>query len=426
MAASAQILCTKCGAASAQPQAECGKCGGRNARVCGQCGNQNSLPKNFCDKCGQPISSLGSIAPPPKTAMPGLPVVDIPKTAIKRLPAAPAPAANALPAARTSGGSLDYTPLQDSWNAPSAPAASSAPAPAAPKKRNALKTSLTLLTVLAVGFGLWRYLESLKPEVLVPKLGAEYLNALRAHDYARAYEMFSDSAKRNCTEAEFRASRGDASWEWSDLRVAHQEPGAILLSYQLKADGAAARRDYVLFTQEGSRWTRPYNWTLIQQVEESFSKGDPERGLLLAQAAATVNPRDPMAWGYLCEAAYYRKLPADAVTRCLKSLELARTYPSNLSPKSLYHLYAILADTYQHALKRPDLSLEHYAAMLAFPNISPADQCTVLLARAQVQRELGRRGNALSDLERAAPMCPATADQAWIGQMRAAISGSTP
>ena len=428
MTATAQILCTKCGAASAHPVMECAKCGGRTARVCSKCGTQNSIAKNYCDKCGQMITQLGPIAPPPKTALPGLPAANIPKTAIQRAPpeAPPknAPAAGFSPVARNAGGSLDYSPLVDSWKETSPSAAASQTRPA-PPKRGVVKSAVALLAILAIGVGGWRYFETLKPEVLVPKLGAEYLEALRNHDYSRAYQMFSDSAKRNCTEDEFRDSRTASPWTWSDLQISYQEPGAILLSYMLTPQGAPPRRDHVLFTLEKSRWTRPFNWTLIQQVEDAFTKGDPDKGLLLAQAAATVNPRDPMAWGYLCEAAYYRRLPQDAVTRCLKSLELARTYPSNLSPKSLYHLYAILADTYHHALKRPDLSLEQYSAMLSFPNISPSDQCTVLLARSQAFRELSRFADASSDLDRAAPLCPAPDDKELIRRMRAAMAGAT-
>ena len=56
---------------------------------------------------------------------------------------------------------------------------------------------------------------------------------------------------------------------------------------------------------EGGRWTRPYNWLLMRKVEEAFKAGDPAAGLDAAEAAAAINPRDPMAWGYLCEAAYH-------------------------------------------------------------------------------------------------------------------------
>jgi tetratricopeptide (TPR) repeat protein len=171
---------------------------------------------------------------------------------------------------------------------------------------------------------------------------------------------------------------------------------------------------------------RPYNWTLMRQVEEAFDKGDADKGMLLAQSAAAINPRDPMAWGYLCEAAYYRKLPADTEVRCVRALELARTYPSNLSLKSLYHLHAILADTYYHALRSPDRALEQYAEMLGFPGISPADQCQILLARSQAYVSISRPGEALADLERGSQLCVSPADRAFIQRMRDSLHAPDP
>jgi tetratricopeptide (TPR) repeat protein len=440
MSADAQILCEKCGTASAEPRLECAKCGGRNARVCGKCGNQNSVAKNFCDKCGQSIAGLGPIAPPPKAQLPGAPSSDIPATIITRLPlpGSPPPAKHAssepaggqpLPAARERPGALPLpgqpsahlaAPLDDLWSAPAPLPATTLTVPRAKPNhwRQALNAGAALLGVAAVAFGVWTYGETRKPEVFVPKLAAKYLEALRTGDYARAYGMFSDAAQRSATLEEFRASRDATAWTWSGLSIEYREPGAILLGYDLKADGAPPRRDHVLFTLDGERWVRPYNWTLMRQVEDAFDKGDADKGLLLAQTAATINPRDPMAWGYLCEAAYYRKLPADAEMRCARALDLARTYPSNLSLKSLYHLHAILADTYDHALNSPDKALEQYAQMLAFPAISPADQCQILLARSQAYVAMSRPGEALGDLERGSQLCVDPADQAFILKMR--------
>jgi tetratricopeptide (TPR) repeat protein len=435
MPAAAQILCTKCGNASMEARLECAKCRGRNARVCGKCGNENSVAKNFCDKCGQSIADLGQIAPPPKASLPGTPGGDIPATVIKHLspPASQAPPPvpgqdSPIPVARP--GSLPHpgqaspgfaAPLDDLWSAPTAPLATEQAVFSRPRSnilRKLVNTLAALAGASAAVYLVWTYHESRKPEILVPKLAAQYLEALRARDFAQAYDMFSDAAKRSCTLAEFQASRDDTAWTWSGLHIEYQEPGAILLAYDLKAGAASSRVDHVLFTLEGDRWTRPYNWTLMRQVEESFDKGEPDKGLILAQSAATVNPRDPMAWGYLCEAAYYRKSPADVELRCLKALELARTYPSNLSLKSLYHLHAILADTYHHSLNKLDGALGEYAEMLSFPGISPADQCQILLARAQAYVAMSRPGEALADLDRGTQLCADRRDQAFIQQMR--------
>jgi hypothetical protein len=174
----------------------------------------------------------------------------------------------------------------------------------------------------------------------------------------------------------------------------------------------------VLFVQENDRWVRPYSWVLMRKVEEAFDKGNADMGLILANAAANVNPRDPMARGYLCEAAYYRKAPEEAERQCVSAIDLARVYPSNLSLKSLYHLHAILADTYKNALKKPDRALDQFAQMLSFPNISPADQCEILLARAEAYMSLSRPGEALADLDRSALMCARPTDRAYIEEMR--------
>ena len=437
MPADAQILCAKCSTASTEPRLECAKCGGRNARVCGKCGNQNSVAKNFCDKCGHSIANLGPISPPPKTQPPDSTSTDIPVTAVMQLPPYGAPSApktppdpaddRPLPPARP--GALPLVgqpsasfaaPLDDLWSAPTPlPAASGTDSLAKTSIwRPALNTLAALLGVAAAAYGVWTYREFQKPEVLVPKLAAGYLEALRTRDYARAYALFSDAAKRGATLDEFRSSRNETAWTWSGLRVEYREPDAMLLGYDLKADGAPPRRDHVLFTREGDRWVRPYNWTLMRQVEEAFDKSDADKGLVLAQAAATIDPRDPMAWGYLCEAAYYRKLPTDTESRCLRALELARTYPSNLSPKSLYRMHAILADTYHHAFRSPGRALEQYAEMLAFPDISPADLCQTLLARSQAYASISRPGEALADLERGSSICVAPADRALIQRMR--------
>lgn len=424
--ASAQILCTKCGAASPEPREACPKCGGKNSRVCGACGNQNSIPKNFCDKCGQTIGGLGPAAPPPKTGIPGAPAADIPATMIRRAdgPQPPAEPVGPPMAARRLAEPGSTPGLDDLWTVPAQTPVSeeTVSRPSSTARRRALNVLAALVGVAAAAYGIWRWRESRLPEIAVPKLAAEYLDALRSRDYARAYEMFSPTARTYCTEAEFRASRDETPWTWSSLRIVRREPGAIVLDYDLQVQSSTPRTDHLLFTLEDGRWTRPYNWTLLRQAEEAFGKGDPDKGLALAQAAGTVDPRDPMAWGYLCEAAYYRKSPADAATRCAKALELAQVYPSNISLKSLYRLHAILADTYRHALGKQNLALEQFAQMLAFHGISPADQCQILLARSQLYSEISRPGEALADLDRGAQLCADPRDQARIQQFRQALN----
>lgn len=447
--AAAQILCTKCGTASTEATAACAKCGGKNARVCA-CGHMNSVAKNFCDKCGQPLAAPGAAAPPPPARVPGAPGSEIPSTAVYRLPTPGESAAGGAPAGPGAPPPTNPfqlpTPAQGSnplsasdpafdnlWGKPPAPTPAAPRAATAARRptksdvwqrvANAAGAIVGLVTAASI---LWYWQESRRPEVVVPKLGAVYLEALRGQDYARAYALFSDEARRSCTLQEFAVFRDTTPWTWSKLRIEHQEPGAILLAYELQAQGLAPRTDHLLFTEEGRRWTRPYNWVLMRKVEEAFARGDADGGMLMAQVAATIDPRDPLAWSYLCQGAYYRKAPQDAELRCRTALELARTYPSNLTLKSLYHLHAILADTYRIALASPDKAIGQYTEMLAFPNISPEDQCEILLARAQVYKQLSRPGEELTDLNRGASFCANPADQLFIQKMREAMRAPVP
>lgn len=448
----AAILCTQCGAASATALSSCAKCGGKNARVCGGCGFQNSLPKNYCDKCGNPISDIGPVvAPPPPTAIPGTAKPEIPATVVKHIkdpkketppaalppaklkaaepgaaptPAPRAPGEPALPqAGRQAPDPFAAPPVPvsvDPWT-PSLPTQAKE-APKAPRwvspVRSMLKAAFVTATVIAVLTGAWYFSEYNKPENAVRRSAQRYLDALRARDYASAYAQFSEASRRYCTLEEFVATRDNVAWNWSDLRIEHSEPGAILLAYELAVEGSPPRTDRVLFVEENRKWVRPYSWALMRKVEDAFDHNNADMGLVLAQAAAAVNPRDPMARGYLCEAAYYRKSPVDTERQCLSAIELSRVYPSNLTLKSLYHLHAILADTYKNALGKPELALDQFAQMLAFPNISPADQCEILLARAEAHMTLSRPGEALADADRASQLCVRPQDLAYIEDIR--------
>ncbi|MDP3543994.1 MAG: hypothetical protein Q8T11_16130 [Elusimicrobiota bacterium] len=451
----AAILCTQCGASSATALAQCAKCGGRNTRVCGGCGFQNSLAKNYCDKCGNPISEIRAVvAPPPPTSAPDAPKDAIPATVVKRLSKEPAekkstpppavlppakqkafePGAPSAPLANTPppGGPLPFAGRQavdpfaassasnDPW-APVAPpqaAFIARPSPWIGRARRAVTVAFATFAVLGALVAVWHWTENNKPENAAHRAAVRYLEDLRARDYAEAYSQFSEIARKYCTLEEFTASRDTSTWTWSDLRLEHLEPGAVLFSYSLNVEGQAPRVDRVLFVEEDRRWVRPYSWVLMRKVEEAFEKNNADMGLVLAQAAATVNPRDPMARGYLCEAAYYRKSPLDTERQCLTAIELSRVYPSNLSLKSLYHLHAILADTYKNSLMKPELALDQFAQMLAFPSISPADQCEILLARSEAYLALSRPGEALADADRAGQLCVRPQDLSYIEDIR--------
>lgn len=449
--AGAAILCVKCGASQSEARPACAKCGGRTARVCAGCGAQNSLAKNFCDSCGSPLDQAAGAPPPP----PGPAGSEPPLTAVRRLnPGAPRPGqaglggplppASPLPPAKAKAAEPGSAPLPSAGRVPNDPFAAIPGDPWAPQPirseptpppkprwpelaKKALHAAAATLGVLAAGLGAWQWHLNQKPEIVVPRVAAAYLDALRDGRLEAAYALFSTAAQKQCSLEEFVASRSTAPWTWKDLRVEHQEPGGILLSYDLEVKGAPPRRDTVLFTlEEGRGWVRPYNWTLMRKVEAAFDKGDADMGLLLAHQAATIDPRDPMARGYLCEAAYYRKAADETVRQCVSALELQRVYPSKMSLKDVYHLHAILADTYKNSLKAPAKALDQFAQMLVFPNISPADQCEILLARVDAYLSLSRPGEALADLDRAAQLCAKPQDLAYIEAARRRLGAPLP
>jgi hypothetical protein len=134
-----------------------------------------------------------------------------------------------------------------------------------------------------------------------------------------------------------------------------------------------------------------------------------------------IDPRDPMARGYLCEAVFYRKVAVETERECSFALQLSKVYPSKLSLKSLYHLHAILGDTYKNALRKYPEAVAEYDALLAFPDLAPADQCDLLLARADTRIAMAAGSEAAADLKAAAGACVKPADLDYIRKRQAAL-----
>jgi hypothetical protein len=202
-------------------------------------------------------------------------------------------------------------------------------------------------------------------------------------------------------------------------RLEHE---AAVVKYRLLVKGQPAKEDFLIFLLEDGRWVRPYNWNLLQRVEDAFARDDPDMALILAQEAVSIDSRDPMARGYLCEAVYYRKVPEETARECAAALQLSRTYPSNLSLKSLYHLHAILGDTYKNALQEYPKAIAEYDALLAFPNLAPPDQCNLLLARADTRFAMGKDAEAAGDLQAAAGVCTKPDDLGYIRKRQAVLN----
>lgn len=424
-----QLVCAKCGTPGTG--LVCAACGGALVKICPNCEFKNSAQKNYCDQCGTEInlvqrSSTESDGPPQTiTRRPG--------QAIEQ-PKAPSEGMSLPQAGRSRPAFEEDAEREES----EAPAAAAPPPKAAPEKKKAVpisrpylpsgvvylvKSVLAILSMVVMGGAAmlvilnWRH--ELRPEVLVPKLARQYLDSLSRNDYATAYNMLSKGAKDNVTMDEFRLLRDTTPWTWSNLAIAKTEPDAVILQYDLQVEGRPSMRDTLVFVQEDGKWVRPYNWAVLRKAEEAFDRADPDLALLRAREAVRLDPRDPMARGYLCEAIYYRKLADQIENECKTAIELAARYPSKLSLKSLYHLHAILGDTYKNALRRFDAAAGEYTTMLAFPGISPEDQCDLLLARSDANFAMGKNDEALRDAITAEGVCTKPEDLKYIKHRKA-------
>lgn len=386
---------------------------GAAPRVCASCGLSNAPQAAHCIKCGAELAAQAAPPPPDRGEPKTFPQSTIP---------APPP-----------GHGLPLAGISNQTYTPPPPTAPPRPEPAGPPQTigyrpglSALvKPALGLLLLAAVGFTSWllwtRREVGRRAEIAGPRAAQMYLSSLARGDVAGAYDLLTKDARANCSLEEFRLLRDATPWTWSGIRAARVEEGAVLVEYVLKVDGKAAETDYLQFVREDGKWLRPYNWNLLKMIEADFDRNDPDAALVKAQFAVKINPRDPMARGYLCEAVYYRKVPQDTERECDLALRLADAYPSKLSAKSLYHLHAILGDTYKNALRKYPQAAEEYTAMLSFPSPAPEDQCDLWLARADAYSAMAKSSEAAADLSRASGVCTKPEDVEFIRQKRAAL-----
>ena len=348
-------------------------------KVCYSCGFENSEEKNYCDRCGTSLSLAFAI--PPAERLSSLTPPPLPE-GLHIPPAAPAPTGAVFARLRR-------------------------------KVRRQNLLILLLILALAAVAGTF-YHNSHSPQKMVLRVTAQYLEALRHQDFQAAYSLLSQESKNQYSPEEFQAQREDASWSWSDARIARIEPAAAVVKYRLSIQGQAPSDDFIFFFLEENRWVRPYNWNLLKKAEAALDQNTPELALIFAQAAAHINPRDPMAQGYLCEAIYYSKAPVETQKACVLALDLSQTYPSKLSPKSLYRLHAILADTYKNSLGKYAEAAQEYDALLAFKDLSAQDKCDILLSRAEALFALDRKPQAQGDLDEAFGLCAKPEDLDYI------------
>lgn len=286
------------------------------------------------------------------------------------------------------------------------------------------------VVLLLVGAGLWysrkRHLG--RPEVQVPATARKYLNAVKAGDLQGAYGMLSEASRRYCPLSVFKTIRDNASWEFSDVSTLALEGDLAFVRYRLRVGGRDAEEDHLVFVREGGAWRRAFAWSLLRDAEDYLDRGLPSEALNVARQAREVNPRDPVAQGYACEALYYLKDPKrgdEVVRECRIALELAEKYPSALSltPASLYHVRAILGDTFKNTLRRYEEAIDQYTALLLFPRVLPPDQCEVLLGRTECWLALRKYDNAVKDAGTATRLCERPGDLEYARRTAAIFGG---
>lgn len=400
--------CSKCGKAAADPV--CPACGGRVVRGCPACGFKNSLAKNFCDACGSPTRGAAPAkAAPPSPSRPKASDLEPPKTMITR---APAPAAAPKPAPRTP---------------PRAPAPPAQAAPARPRGRDSLSvlSALTAALLLVGGGALygWRWHKRRTPRALLLTQARDYLSKMAARDYEGAYAHLSRASRAECPLEEFKLAQDQTRWSFHSVAVDSDDDDWALVRYTLAVEGRPEEKDWMHFALEDGVWRRSYWWNLMERIEGSLGRKDYAKALESAKAAALASPRDPMARGYLCETAYYADQAALTEEACTAAIELLQKHPSRLTAESIYHLHAVLGDTYKNRLGKYAEAAREYGVLLAFPRLSREDQCDLLLARADTYALMGEHSGAASDFKASAKACEAPSDLDYAERALKILSG---
>lgn len=397
-------------------------------KVCPRCQHKSSQAKNYCDRCG---TEFAAQTPPPAG-----PDAAIPQTLIMSPGATPGqpPPAQGFNLPQAGHSQQLFAPIPT----PGPRAAPKTLTPSAKRRGSGLtipflpsglgyfvRSVLSLLLLLALGFcallfGLQHY-QSHTPKAVAKRTAERYLAFMASGDYVDAYDMLTAAAKASCKIDDFRLMMDSAPWSWADARVAQLDAESAVVEYDLTQAGRPPRKDYVSLVLEGGAWSRPFNRGMNSSARAALEEGHQDMAFLKAQEAISVDPRDPIARGMLCEAAYARRLPDEIERQCGLALETARKYSSALGAAGLYRIYALLAATL-HANRQYSEAAQAYTAMLGFPGISNDDVCRLSFARAQAYGSLGQLPQAEGDLDRAAAACANQADKAAALRQKAALS----
>lgn len=285
-------------------------------KTCAKCGFKNAVQKNYCDQCGS-LFEAGHNLPPAGRLAP--------------LGSSSTPAPPSTPP--TSPRGAKRKARIDRWK----------------ELAYSIRSTVSLIFLIVLGIGLFYagmdYWDIYTPPKAVPRMARSYLAYLSSGDYATAYYSLSRGARAHCTMDQFRLHQGTQSWTWSALSLVKTEPDLMMLEYSLKRRGGEPVRNFLTFNLEEDGWAIPFNDHIVARVEDWIKRGDIDMALIDAQEAVAVNPRDPVARAYFCQASYRHKLAAQAKQECAIAFKLHQDYPSNISPETWRSIRALAEQT---------------------------------------------------------------------------------
>lgn len=306
-----------------------------SAKVCPKCGAKSAAQKNFCDACGTPLAAPGAASSPD----PG-----IPQTAIRKIgePSAP-PARSSLPPAGRS--------VQSYEGGAYGPAGPGTEPPRTTPRRGreflphglgyVLHGAFSVLVMLAVlGMTVFAVLRvrGRGRSIDDSQAAAAQVLTLWARGAASLiHETLTTPAKNATSPDDLLAARGVEPWAWSNLRLLRSEPEAALFGYDAGQPGKPQRPQTLLLVQENDRWAQPYNAIPLRKAATALARREPDIAAMHAQMAASLDPRDPVARLYLCEALTARRMP-QAAAECAAAERVRAAYPERLDERQTQRL----------------------------------------------------------------------------------------
>ncbi|MFH1726689.1 MAG: hypothetical protein ABII00_18920 [Elusimicrobiota bacterium] len=272
------------------------------------------------------------------------------------------------------------------------------------------------LVLLIVGALLYAYFwqSQRTPGRMLLDTTVDYLVALKERDYAKAYALLSADSRSTCPLPLFKRLQDDSVWQFDDVRVEEVAEGRGFARYKLFVSGKPAEEDWLHLVLEDGAWRRAYWWHLIEDIETAIERRDYTAALGPIGKAARINPLDPMVNAYLCETAYHIQDYAAAARNCARALKAAKRFPSRLGRAGLIQLHTILADLYRNHRGDTAAAEREYGVLLGFPDLSSAERCDLLLARADSRYDLGGFERAVEDFDMARGFCRDQDDIAYL------------